>query len=695
MQRVFRQAIAKVPGEFFLLSIVVFIIILSRLLGLFQSSELKLLDVYFRLRPLEKVDERIVIVAITEADIRKLSQYPISDRNIASALIKIQHQSPRAIGLDIVRDIPVGDKRTDIKEGHKKLVQVFKTSPNLWGIEKVIGRKSTNKINPPPVLKQLAQVASTDTIPDRDAVVRRTLLFPKTQEKKFLPNLGLAVAMTYLEKQGINNSPGEKNYLQLDKTLFIPMSVNNKGKLNGGSYVDVNGGGYQVLLNYRGRANSFKKVSLVDLLENRVPLSFFKDRVVLIGYEATSVKDEVLTPYSFDTFKATTYTSGVELNANIASMIISSVLDDRPLLKLPGELLEFILIIFATGFLPLVTLRWLIQNKQITIVKELFITSAIFSSSCLVLVGSSYLAFLNSWWIPVSSSIIGLSFSITSLVIYVLAKKAYDAYLLVIDSELQFKVATSAAGMETLRWNLQTDEIVISNNLCQLPTGNESTSVILNKHKLFHFIHTDDRDNLEKDIERAIEKKEEFIVELRIPKSGEDVWIKAKGKAIYDRDKLPVEITGLFWDISEYKMLERARHSSNHVWETLTKNSFEFVMIVNPDDWSINHIRSSEEKIFGYEIDELKRTLLLEHIASKDIDSVVKTLEELAPGAEVTKRYSVVCADDSTRVFESTFCNWTKEPLIGGIVINSHDITSLVQAQSDCANAVSRLQEYT
>lgn len=78
-----------------------------RLAGLLQGLELAALDEFFRLRPKEPVDSRIVIVGINEPDIQKVGQWPISDAMLAKLLETLKQQKPRAIGLDLYRDLPV------------------------------------------------------------------------------------------------------------------------------------------------------------------------------------------------------------------------------------------------------------------------------------------------------------------------------------------------------------------------------------------------------------------------------------------------------------------------------------------------------------------------------------------------------------------------------------------------------------
>jgi CHASE2 domain-containing sensor protein len=79
------------------------VLVALRLAGALQLLELVALDQFFRLRPLEPADPRIVIVTIDESDIKKLRQWPMSDAVMARLLLRLKQQNPRAIGLDLYR----------------------------------------------------------------------------------------------------------------------------------------------------------------------------------------------------------------------------------------------------------------------------------------------------------------------------------------------------------------------------------------------------------------------------------------------------------------------------------------------------------------------------------------------------------------------------------------------------------------
>ncbi|NER36722.1 MAG: adenylate/guanylate cyclase domain-containing protein [Oscillatoria sp. SIO1A7] len=355
-----------------------------RLFGSLQLLEWAALDCFFRWRPSEPTDPRIVLVAISESDIRKIKSWPISDRTLAQLLQKIKNQNPRVIGLDLYRDLPV-------EPGHAELTQIFKSTPNLIGIEKVTGDNYGISVSPPPSLSP-DRVGAVDLLLDQDGKVRRALLSLKPENRQAdIDSLAVHLALQYLEKEGVRLEiiDAEKFIFGLGKAVFRRLEKND------GGYVGVNNGGYQILFNFRnhecrGKVTPcplFETVSMSDVLEGRISPDLMRDRVVLIGSKAASIKDVFFTPYSNNYLTAP---AGVEIHADLVSFIISAALDGRPLIKVWPELLEWAWIFLWSGIGA--TASW-------TLLRSRWKATGILLSG-FILVGGCYLAFLASWWIP-------------------------------------------------------------------------------------------------------------------------------------------------------------------------------------------------------------------------------------------------------------------------------------------------------
>ncbi|MGB7059971.1 MAG: CHASE2 domain-containing protein, partial [Geitlerinemataceae cyanobacterium] len=109
---------------------VALLVIAGNFLGGFQLLEWAAMDRFFRWRSVEAPDPRIAIVGIDESDISEIGQWPMPDAYLAQLIEKIAAQQPAAIGLDIYRDLPV-------EPGHLQWLKVMKSTPNLFGVEKL------------------------------------------------------------------------------------------------------------------------------------------------------------------------------------------------------------------------------------------------------------------------------------------------------------------------------------------------------------------------------------------------------------------------------------------------------------------------------------------------------------------------------------------------------------------------------
>ncbi len=370
-------------------------VIILRLMGILLSSELAVLDHLFRLHPPEAADKRIVIVEVSEADLQQIGQWPIPDQVMAQLLGKINTYQPRAIGLDLYRDLPV-------EPGHKEFIKIAETIPNLIGIEKLRDTRSLG-VDPPPVLSKRQQVGFNNIVVDADGKVRRSLLYLSTDGESH-ESLALKLAKVYLEVEGIKPQPSTLNsdYLQLGKGVFFPFHPND------GGYVEADAGGYQILAYFRHPA-SFETVALADVLAGKVPEELLRDRIVLIGSKATSTEDVFYTPYSSRVNGTVISFAGVELHANFISQILSAAIDGNSLIKVWSEPVEWFWIFGWSSLGAIVVLRGRSQSSRLV---SLFLASTSLSVGC-------YLAFLVDWWLPLVPGLLGLLGSAAALTSYI------------------------------------------------------------------------------------------------------------------------------------------------------------------------------------------------------------------------------------------------------------------------------------
>lgn len=394
------------------------LVILLRFLGLFQSWEWSAYDQYLRLRPPERRDERIAIIGIDEADLRAIGQPLIPDQVYARLLEKLKAMKPRAIGLDVYRDLPV-------EPGHQQLVRVFESTPNLVGIQKVVGDSRGEAVSPPPALKAKGQVGANDLILEADSKVRRALLDVQAPNEETVYSFGLYLALLYLDKEGISPQPveGTKNW-RLGKTLFVPFETND------GGYVRADDRGFQIVLNYRGTAQHIPRVSMTDVLNGKLPIDWGRDRIILIGRVGETAGDLYFTPYSSGLVSLPERMPGVEIHANITSQILSAALQGRPLIQSWSEPVEMAWILLWSAIGAFLTWQWRYTPHQ----RWLSFRKGTVMLSGGALVLGTYLALWWGWWIPMVPPVVALfgsAIAVTSYVAHTAGqiRKAFGRYL--------------------------------------------------------------------------------------------------------------------------------------------------------------------------------------------------------------------------------------------------------------------------
>lgn len=399
-----KQVIWEWRGVWITTPVITIVIILLRLTGSLQSWEWSIYDQFMRLRPPAPPDPNIVIVGIDEEDVRQVGQAIIPDQVYATLLKKLKAMEPSAIGLDVYRDLPVNP-------GHDELIEVFKSTPNLIGIRKIVGDSNREAIDPPPELKT---IGANDLIFDRDKVVRRALLSLKDENGKTIPGFAVYAAVLYLETQNFSLTTAEgTDHWKIGDVVFHSFEKND------GPYIQADAGGYQIFLNYLGSPRHFETVPMRDILQDRVPADWARDKIVFIGATGESSNDLFFTPY---TTTPSSRMAGVEIHANIASQMITSVINGRPLIKTWADPLEWLWIIFWSGVGA--TITW--ELRYAGGVKSFSLTRlAGFILAIIILIGSGYLALLSGWWIPVVPPGLALMSSAIAITVYI-ARTAGD-----------------------------------------------------------------------------------------------------------------------------------------------------------------------------------------------------------------------------------------------------------------------------
>jgi adenylate cyclase len=347
-----------------------------RSLGSLEAMELAAYDWFIRLRPAGPAEPRILVVAISEEDIQRQGQWPLPDDVLATVLEALGRHQPYAIGLDIYRDVQV-------PPGSERLQKLLASDPRIVGVMK-FGKSVADGVAPPPPLKGTDRIGFNDILVDKGGTVRRGLLFLDDGQTTVY-SFGLRLALAYLQAQGVTPQPDPRDprQLRLGPTTIRPLDPNEA------AYVREDPSGYQFLLDFKAGHSPFAVVSLATVLSGSLQPERVKDKIVLIGVTAQSVKDDFYTPYSRGV-QGGQQVPGVAVHAHVISQLMRAGLEGavpmEPIPPWPQR--AWLLVWGALG--GVLGLR----------IRSLWWFTLAMATGLLGLGALSLLAFVAGWWVP-------------------------------------------------------------------------------------------------------------------------------------------------------------------------------------------------------------------------------------------------------------------------------------------------------
>ncbi|NWF76113.1 MAG: CHASE2 domain-containing protein [Nitrospirae bacterium] len=312
----------------FLTAICIAFIFIAEYLGFFTGINHYLYDLSFRIRGDMVCNKNIIIVAIDEKSLNKLGRWPLRRINYVKLIERIEQAS--AIGFDIIMSEPSEDDEflgDLIKSQGRVIMPIY--IDNLFNIIYPIKSLSPHK------------TGHIHIEQDIDGVVRsvfHTLNFKNTD----IPSFTSAIYET------ITGKP----FQNLD-TAFISRKS---------SYENVILQKDIMYINFYGNTETFKHISLVDVIEGHYPLDFFKNKVVLVGVTAAGIETKMLTPFTQKRDRM----SGIEIHANILNNLIDKnyIKDIHPFVRWLG-----IIILSVASFIIFIN----INEKKFIIVLLIFL----------------------------------------------------------------------------------------------------------------------------------------------------------------------------------------------------------------------------------------------------------------------------------------------------------------------------------
>lgn len=390
-----------------------------RYLGWLQNWELSAFDWLMRSRPGEVIDSRLLVIEITEQDIKKYvgdryENYSIRDATLAKLIEKLQKYQPRLIGLDLHRYQPRLPGRQEF------INQLRKSQNTLLVCHSQASINQDRDYLPLPELQhQIKERFGFSDLQDNDTdnYVRRQILHfdshlnPYNSSCTTPYSVSFYLAKRFLEIEGKTLELNQNQEWQTEKLVFKKLATRT------GGYQNLDGKSNQILINYRsswGQEKIAKSLSLTQLLEGETDSQLkelVNNKIVLVGYTASIAEDDFNTPYG--------RIPGVWVHAHQLSQIISAVIDDRRLLWVLPQWGNF-----QWGDFIWVAIWSIIGSLFAGKLRNILILICFNSLAILVLYQISLATLIEGGWLPFVPSVFSL-FSTQGLVIYISYRKRH------------------------------------------------------------------------------------------------------------------------------------------------------------------------------------------------------------------------------------------------------------------------------
>ena len=321
-------------------------------------------------------DSPSLVVGVSESDIEKYG-WPIDDKYLLKTIQKLDKAESSSIVLDLYRNVGVGEGAKSLANYsrlNKKVISIFNVAEGIPSIPDF----------------PLERIAFNDMPIDIDNVVRRDLV--GVDRRKY--NLGkefISVPMRMLE---IHQFLNKESFNLEDK--FYKNKISLIQNYSGG-YTNVDSNGFQIFINYPEK-NYIPIYSLSEILEDKIPLEKLKNKMIVIGATAPSLKDVFAVPSSrFETDSKNLLMSGAEIHAHRANQLLSLQNNSTLKIKTINPFIELFGIIFYVFLISI----FIEKTKKISIGLIVFI------SALGLLASAVYLAFIIGYWIELALPVIG------------------------------------------------------------------------------------------------------------------------------------------------------------------------------------------------------------------------------------------------------------------------------------------------
>lgn len=270
----------------------------ARVNGLLQPLELAHYDLTAAFFASDKPVADVVLIPLTDGELSNWG-WPVPDDKLALLVTAALDAGAKAVGIDIYRDMPVG-------QGRKALMAAL-SDPRVITIYSLNSAGAAGPEAPAEVRKGFSDIPI-----DQDGVARRALILVN-QPDGIAFSLPMQLSMTFTGQTDLRSWPQDTRVLLFGSTPVRRLTGNF------GPYRSLDARGYQVMRRYLSHAPIIRQVGASALLSGN-GRSELAGKAVLIGVTSQTVKDFFQTPLTGRSGPGFAY--GAEIHAVTAQQLI-------------------------------------------------------------------------------------------------------------------------------------------------------------------------------------------------------------------------------------------------------------------------------------------------------------------------------------------------------------------------------------
>lgn len=217
-------------------------------------------------------------------------------------------------------------------------------------------------------------------------------------------------------------------------------------------------------------------------------------------------------------------------------------------------------------------------------------------------------------------------------------KQAEEA---LIETKNRLLKAQNVAGMGFLDWNLQTNEIELSEEVVNL-YGLEKGKNWVTPDLVASVVHPDDLTFVQQNLELAIKDGKKYNIDHRVVRpDGKVLWVNAQAEISRDTDGIPLKLLGTVVEITERKKAEEALRESRDSFRFLAENAKDMIYRMSLPEGHYEYVSPASSDIFGYTPEEFYNNPIL-----------IKQVIHPAWGKYFENLWSKLLAGDSSPFYE-------------------------------------------